>query len=150
MVIESMNIVVYVVEFVRYLIPSMTVDGILTSVDCVNDVFDLVRKWESFWTIYFPMLWKFLLLQTSVHLRPLVGTRPRVAVLRKICVFLSTFSRATEMQQKANAMGSCFHRHSVFVLFHSVRARTFWDGDTPTTFSSLYGGDKGFVRIKRV
>ena len=63
----------------------------------------------------------YLLLRTGFHLRSSVG--PRVAVLRKIRVFLSTFSRATEMQQKANAMGSRFHRSGVFDLFDSVRAR---------------------------
>ena len=63
----------------------------------------------------------YLLLRTSVYLRSSVG--PRVAILRKIRVYLSTFSRATKVQQKADAMGSCFHRCGVFDLFHSLHAR---------------------------
>ena len=147
-----MNIVVYFVEFVRYVIPSMTVAGILTSVDSVNDVFDLVRKWESFWTIFFPILWKFIYYFEQAF----ICAHQWVHVLlsyERFVFFCQPFHARRKCSKKRMRWGVVFIL--VASLIYSIPYAleyeiTFWDGDTPTTFSSLLGGDKGFVRMIRV
>ena len=58
-VIEVMNIVVYFIEFLRYIFPSIVAASILTSVKGSCTTSDLITRFKKFWNLYFPILWKF-------------------------------------------------------------------------------------------